>query len=295
MNNSVFTGAGVALVTPLNEKGVDFDALGRLIDFQIENGTRALLVCGTTGEAPTLNDDEHLEVVSYAAERAKKRVPVIAGTGNNNTDHAVMMSSEARKRGADALLWVSPYYNKTTQHGLIKHYQTLAASADLPAIIYNVPSRTGVDIRAKTVCELSKIENIVGIKEASGNVARAAEIISECGDRIDVFSGNDDITVPLMSIGAKGVLSVLSNIMPSENQKICRLCMEGDFASAGKMQIKFDRLIRALFCEVNPVPIKTALNLMGFRVGKLRLPLCDMTEENLEFLKSAMRENGLID
>lgn len=294
MNNSLFTGAGVALVTPLNEKGVDFDTLGRLIDFQIENGTCALLVCGTTGEAPTLNDDEHLEVVSYAAERAKKRVPVIAGTGSNNTDHAVMMSREACKRGADALLWVSPYYNKTTQHGLIKHYQTLAASVDLPAIIYNVPSRTGVDIRAKTVCELSKIENIVGIKEASGNVARAAEIISGCGDRIDVFSGNDDITVPHMSIGAKGVLSVLSNIMPSENQKMCRLCMEGDFASAGKMQIKFDRLIRALFCEVNPVPIKTALNLMGFRVGKLRLPLCDMTEENLEFLKSAMRENGLI-
>lgn len=295
MNNSVFTGAGVALVTPLNEKGVDFDALGRLIDFQIENGTQALLVCGTTGEAPTLNDDEHLETVSYAVERAKKRVPVIAGTGSNNTEHAVMMNREAYRRGADALLWVSPYYNKTTQRGLIKHYQTLAASADLPAIIYNVPSRTGVDIQAKTVCELSGIENIVGIKEASGNAARAVEIISECGDRIDVYSGNDDITVPLMSVGAKGVLSVLSNIMPAENQKMCRLCLEGDFVSAGKMQVKFDKLIRALFSEVNPIPVKTALNLMGFHAGKLRLPLCEMSAQNLEFLKSAMKENGLID
>ncbi len=295
MIDSVFTGAGVALVTPLKDNGVDFDALGKLIDFQIENGTRALLICGTTGEAPTLSDDEHLDVVAYAVERVKKRVPVIAGTGSNNTEHAVMMNREARKRGADALLWVSPYYNKTTQRGLIKHYQTLAASTDLPAIIYNVPSRTGVDIQAKTVCELSKIENIVGIKEASGNVARAAEIISECGDRIDVYSGNDDITVPLMSIGAKGVLSVLSNIMPAQTQKMCSLCLEGDFVSAGKMQIKLDRLIRALFSEVNPIPVKTALNLMGFRAGILRLPLCEMAEENLEFLKSAMRENTLID
>lgn len=186
MIDSVFTGAGVALVTPLNDNGVDFDALGKLIDFQIENGTRALLICGTTGEAPTLSDAEHLDVVAYAVECAKKRVKVIAGTGSNNTEHAVMMNREARKRGADALLWVSPYYNKTTQRGLIKHYQTLAASTDLPAIIYNVPSRTCVDIQAKTVCELSKIENIVGIKEASGNVSRAVEIISECGDRIDV-------------------------------------------------------------------------------------------------------------
>lgn len=295
MIDSVFTGAGVALVTPLNDNGVDFDALGKLIDFQIENGTRALLICGTTGEAPTLSDAEHLDVVAYAVECAKKRVPVIAGTGSNNTEHAVMMNREVRKRGADALLWVSPYYNKTTQRGLIKHYQTLAASTDLPAIIYNVPSRTCVDIQAKTVCELSKIENIVGIKEASGNVSRAAEIISECGDRIDVYSGNDDITVPLMSIGAKGVLSVLSNIMPAQTQKMCSLCLEGDFVSAGKMQIKLDRLIRALFCEVNPIPVKTALNLMGFRAGILRLPLCEMDEENLEFLKSAMRENGLID
>lgn len=294
MKKTVFTGAGVALVTPLNEKGVDYEAMGKIIDFQIENGTQALLICGTTGEAPTLDDREHLDAIAFAVERAAKRVPVIAGTGSNNTDHAVMMNKEAYKLGADALLWVSPYYNKTTQRGLIKHYQTLAASVDLPAIIYNVPSRTGVDIQAKTVCELSKTENIVGIKEATGNVARSAEIIAECGDKIDVYSGNDDITVPLMSIGAKGVLSVLSNIMPAENQKMCRLCLDGDFVSAGKMQIKLDRLIRALFSEVNPIPVKTALNLMGLNAGLLRLPLYEMAEENLEFLKSAMHENGLI-
>ena len=294
MNKSIFTGAGVALVTPMNEQGIDFDSLGKLIDFQIENGTDALIVCGTTGEAPTLEDNEHLDAIEFTVERAAKRVPVIAGTGSNNTDHAIMMNREAFKRGADGLLWVAPYYNKTTQRGLIKHYEALAASVDLPAILYNVPSRTGVDIQAKTVCELAKIENIVAIKEATGNVARAAEIISEAGDLIDVYSGNDDIIVPLMSIGAKGVISVLSNIMPYETHKMCELCLSGDVKSAGELQIKLNKITRALFCEVNPIPVKTALNLMGYNAGKLRLPLYEMAEENLEFLKAAMSELDLI-
>lgn len=294
MNKTIFTGAGVALVTPMNEKGVDYDSLGKLIDFQIEKGTDALIVCGTTGEAPTLEDNEHLDAIEYTVERAKKRVPVIAGTGSNNTDHAIMMNKEAYKRGVDGLLWVSPYYNKTTQRGLVKHYEALAASVDLPAILYNVPSRTGVDIMAKTACELAKIENIVAIKEATGDVSRAADIIAEAGDLIDVYSGNDDIIVPLMSIGAKGVISVLSNIMPYETHELCRLCLEGDFIEAGKMQIKFNKIVKALFCEVNPIPVKTALNLMGYNAGLLRLPLYEMAEDNLKFLKQAMKELDLI-
>jgi len=294
MNKTIFTGAGVALVTPMNEKGVDFDSLGKLIDFQIEKGTDALIVCGTTGEAPTLEDNEHLDAIEYTVERAKKRIPVIAGTGSNNTEHAIMMNKEAYKRGADGLLWVAPYYNKTTQRGLVKHYEALAASVDLPAILYNVPSRTGVDIAAKTVCELAKIENIVAIKEATGDVSRAADIIANAGDLIDVYSGNDDIIVPLMSIGAKGVISVLSNIMPYETHEMCRLCLDGNFIEAGKMQIKFNKIVKALFCEVNPIPVKTALNLMGYNAGLLRLPLYEMADENLEFLKQSMKELDLI-
>ena len=294
MNKTIFTGAGVALVTPMNEKGVDFDSLGKLIDFQIEKGTDALIVCGTTGEAPTLEDNEHLDAIEYTVERAKKRIPVIAGTGSNNTEHAIMMNKEAYKRGADGLLWVAPYYNKTTQRGLVKHYEALAASVDLPAILYNVPSRTGVDIAAKTVCELAKIENIVAIKEATGDVSRAADIIANAGDLIDVYSGNDDIIGPLMSIGAKGVISVLSNIMPYETHEMCRLCLDGNFIEAGKMQIKFNKIVKALFCEVNPIPVKTALNLMGYNAGLLRLPLYEMADENLEFLKQSMKELDLI-
>lgn len=294
MNKTIFTGAGVALITPMNEQGIDFDSLGKLIDFQIENGTDALIVCGTTGEAPTLEDNEHLDAIEFTVERAAKRVPVIAGTGSNNTEHAIMMNREAYKRGVDGLLWVAPYYNKTTQRGLIKHYEALAASVDLPAILYNVPSRTGVDILAKTVCELAKIENIVAIKEATGNVSRAADIIAEAGDLIDVYSGNDDIIVPLMSIGAKGVISVLSNIMPYETHEMCRMCFDGDFKTAGDMQIRLNKIIHALFCEVNPIPVKTALSLMGYNTGYMRLPLYEMAEDNLEFLESAMKELNLI-
>ncbi|MBQ6894902.1 MAG: 4-hydroxy-tetrahydrodipicolinate synthase [Clostridia bacterium] len=294
MKNTIFKGSATALVTPINETGVDFDALKSLVEFQIENGTDALVICGTTGEAPTLEDGEHLDAIECAVSCTKGRIPIIAGTGSNNTDHAIMMNKEAQKRGADGLLWVTPYYNKTTQRGLIKHYEALASSTDLPAILYNVPSRTGVDIKPETVEALSKIPNIVAIKEATGDVARACDIISRCGDNIDVYSGNDDIIVPLMSIGASGVISVLSNIAPKETHDMCALCLEGDFKKAGDMQIKYFNLVKALFCEVNPIPVKTALNLMGKNAGKLRLPLYEMEEKNLEFLKSEMKALNLI-
>jgi len=294
MNNTIFTGSATALVTPLNDKGVDFDALENTIEFQIKNGTDALVICGTTGEAPTLDDSEHLDAIECAVNTAKKRIPIIAGTGSNNTDHAIMMNKEAQKRGADALLWVTPYYNKTSQRGLIKHYEALAASCDLPGILYNVPSRTGVDILPETVETLSKIENIVAIKEATGNIARACDIIARCGDSIDVYSGNDDVIVPIMSVGGKGVISVLSNILPKETHDMCMLCLDGDFLAAGNLQIKYFNLIKALFCEVNPVPVKTAMNLMGFNAGKLRLPLYEMEEKNLEFLKQEMKKLNLI-
>lgn len=294
MKNSIFTGSATALVTPINDKGVDFDALKTIVEFQIKNGTDALVVCGTTGEAPTLDDSEHLDAIECVVSASGGRIPVIAGTGSNNTDHAIMMNKEAKKRGADALLWVTPYYNKTTQRGLVKHYEALAASVDLPAILYNVPSRTGVDIKSETVEELSKIENIVAIKEATGDVARSAEIIARCGERIDVYSGNDDIIVPLMSIGAKGVISVLSNIMPAETHNLCELCLEGNFVEAGKKQLCLFNLVKALFSEVNPIPVKTAMNLMGLNAGKLRLPLYEMEEKNLEFLKSEMKKFNLI-
>lgn len=294
MKKTIFTGAGTALVTPFNEKGVDFDAYGRIIDFQIENGADALIVCATTGEAPTLDDDEHLEAISFAVDRVKKRIPVIAGTGSNNTAHAIMMNKEAERRGADALLWVSPYYNKATQKGLLIHYKELAASTSLPAIIYNVPSRTGVNVKPETIEELSYIENICGVKEASGDVSVAVDILRRCEDRIDVYSGNDDIIVPLMSVGAKGVISVLSNVMPRETHEMCSLCFEGKFKEATSMQLEYFGFIKALFSEVNPIPVKTAMNLMGLSAGKLRLPLCEMTDENLEKLKSEMKKLALI-
>ncbi len=295
MKKTLFKGSATALVTPLNEKGVDFDALEDIIENQIQNGTDALVICGTTGEAPTLEDGEHLDAVECAVSAAKGRIPVIAGTGSNNTAHAVMMNKEAQRIGADGLLWVTPYYNKTTQRGLCEHYKTLAASTDLPAILYNVPGRTGVDIKPETVEKLSKIENIVAIKEATGDVARACDIIARCGDNIDVYSGNDDIIVPLMSIGAKGVISVLSNIMPRETHDLCMLCLEDRFAEAGVLQAKYFNLIKALFCEVNPIPVKTAMNLMGMKAGLLRLPLYEMEEKNLGFLKAEMIKLGLLD
>ncbi|MBQ4527767.1 MAG: 4-hydroxy-tetrahydrodipicolinate synthase [Clostridia bacterium] len=294
MKKTIFEGSATALVTPINDKGVNYDALEKIIDFQIKNGTDALVICGTTGEAPTLEDNEHLGAIECAVSCAKGKIPVIAGTGSNNTAHAVMMNKEAQNLGADAVLWVAPYYNKSTQRGLVKHYETLAASTDLPAILYNVPSRTGSDIKPETVCELSKVENIVAIKEATGDLARCVEIIAKCGDNIDVYSGNDDIIVPMMSVGAKGVISVLSNICPKETHDMCDFALKGDYANASRLQLKYFNLVKALFCEVNPIPVKTAMNIMGFDAGELRLPLYEMEDKNLEVLRSEMKKLNLI-
>lgn len=294
MKKTIFKGSATALVTPINEKGVNFDALEKMIEFQIAQNTDALVICGTTGEAPTLEDSEHLDAIECAVSVSKGRIPVIAGTGSNNTAHAIMMNKEAQKRGADALLWVAPYYNKSTQRGLVKHYQALAASTDLPAILYNVPSRTGSDIKAETVEKLSKVENIVAIKEASGDVARSVDIIARCGENIDVYSGNDDIIVPMMSIGAKGVISVLSNVVPKDTHEMCMHCLNGDYEKATELQLKYFSLVKALFCEVNPIPVKTAMNLMGFDAGILRLPLYEMEEKNFNLLKEIMKSHGLI-
>ena len=294
MKKSVFTGAGVAIVTPMKNNVVDFDALEKLIEFQIENSTDAIVVCGTTGEAPTLEDNEHLDVIEYCVEKVNKRIPVIAGTGSNNTAHAIMMNKEAEKRGADGLLWVSPYYNKATQNGLVEHYTELAKSTSLPAILYNVPSRTSVNILPETIEKLADIENIVAVKEASGKVEQAVEIIKRCGDKMDVYSGNDDITVPIMSIGGKGVISVLSNILPKETHLMCKYALDGDFKTAGDMQVKYYDLIKLLFKEVNPIPVKAALNLMGLIEKDIRLPLVPMSENNLNLLREEMKNVGIL-
>lgn len=294
MKKSVFTGAGVAIVTPMKNNLVDFDALEKLIEFQIDNLTDAIVVCGTTGEAPTLEDGEHLDVIEFCVNKVNGRIPVIAGTGSNNTAHAIMMNKEAEKRGADGLLWVAPYYNKATQAGLVEHYTTLAKSTSLPSILYNVPSRTGVNILPETVEKLADIENIVAVKEASGKVEQAIEIINRCGDKIDVYSGNDDITVPIMSVGGKGVISVLSNILPKETHLMCKYALDGDFKAAGNLQIKYYNLINLLFKEVNPIPVKAALNLMGMIENDIRLPLIPMSDNNRQLLKEEMINLNII-
>lgn len=294
MKTVIFEGAATALITPFNENGIDYDAFAGLIDFQAEGSVSALVICGTTGEASALDDDEHIEAIRFAKEYAKGRMKIIAGTGSNNTAHAVMMSKEAEKCGADGLLWVTPYYNKTTQRGLIRHYETLAAATELPAILYNVPSRTGVDIKPETAEQLSKIDNIVAIKEATGSLARTVELISRCGDNLTVYSGNDDVIVPMMSVGAKGVISVLSNVMPAETEKMCRLCLDGNYTEAAAMQVKFYPLIKALFSEVNPIPAKEAMALMGKCSPLLRLPLYEMEEKNKAVLIDEMKKLGLI-
>lgn len=294
MKNTVFTGAGVALITPFNEKGVDFDKLGEIIDFQIENGTDSIVVCGTTGEPATMPDDEHLSVIEYAVARVNGRVPLIAGTGGNDTAHCTRLSVEAQKLGVDALLLVTPYYNKTSQKGLQKHFETVADAVSIPMILYNVPSRTGLNISVKCMKELAKRENIVGLKEASGNLSFTMEMMKECGDMIDIYSGNDDMIVPLLSIGCKGVISVLSNVMPRQTHDICDLYFKGKTEESRKLQLELLDLIKALFVEVNPIPVKTAMNLMGMNVGNLRLPLYDMEDKNLEILKESLKKHGLI-
>ncbi len=292
--NTVFTGAGVAIITPFKNDKIDYDALGRIIDFQINNGTDAIVVCGTTGEASTLSDEEHIDAIAYTVDRVAKRVPVIAGAGSNDTKYAVWLSKEARQAGADALLHVTPYYNKATPKGLIRHFLTIADATDIPTILYNVPSRTGCNITLPVYKELAKHPNIVATKEASGNLSAIAEIANECGDDLDIYSGNDDQIVPLLSLGAKGVISVLSNVMPKETHDICRLYFDGKVKESSELQLKLLDLINTLFIEVNPVPVKAAMNLMGYCSEEIRLPLCEMEDSHLEKLRSVMKKHSLI-
>ncbi len=292
---SIFTGAGVAIVTPMTETGeVNYKKLGELLDYQIENGTDSIIICGTTGEASTLTHEEHLETIRYAIDKVAKRIPVIAGTGSNCTDTAVYLSQEAEKYGADGLLLVSPYYNKATQKGLIAHFTKIANSVKIPVILYNIQGRTGVNITPETIAYLAhNVENIVAVKEASGNISQVAKIAQLAGDELDIYSGNDDQIVPLLSLGGKGVISVLSNIAPKETHDIVAKYMEGDVAGSLALQLKAIPLIEQLFCEVNPIPVKAALNLMGWEVGPLRMPLTTMEEEHQKKLKEAMAAFGI--
>ncbi len=290
---TLFTGAATALITPFDEGGVNFSALGNIIDYQIDNGIDALVICGTTGEAATMPDKEHLSVIDFAVKRAGGRVPIIAGTGSNDTSHCVELSKEAQNLGADGLLITTPYYNKATQKGLIMHYDKVLEHTNLPIILYNVPSRTGMSYAISTICELAKDERIVGVKEASGNIAYTTELACACPE-LDLYSGNDDMIVPVLSLGGKGVISVLSNVAPKETHDLCQKWFDGEIEESRKMQFKYLELINSLFCEVNPIPVKTAMNMMGFEAGKLRLPLCEMEPKNYERLKNAMTACGLI-
>mgnify|MGYP000599232735 CR=1 FL=1 len=292
---SVFTGAGVAIITPMKANGeVNYDKLGEFLDYQINNSTDAIIICGTTGEASTLTHEEHVETIRFAADYVKKRVPVIAGTGSNCTETAVWLSQEAQKAGVDGCLVVTPYYNKATQNGLIAHYTAIAESVKLPIVLYNVPSRTGCNIQPQTAVYLAKnVENIVAIKEASGDISQVATLMQMADGCIDLYSGNDDQIVPMMSLGAKGVISVLSNVAPKETHDIVALYNEGKVKESCDLQLKALPLIHALFSEVNPIPVKKALNLMGKEVGPLRGPLSEMEEEHAAKLAEEMKKFGI--
>lgn len=293
---AVFTGAGVAIVTPFKENGeVNYEKFAELIEFQITNGTDAIIVCGTTGESSTLSHEEHLEVIRFCIEKVAGRIPVVAGTGSNSTETAVFLSKEAEDAGADALLLVTPYYNKATQNGLFAHFKAVADSVKIPCILYNVPSRTGCNIMPETAVRLCcEVENIVGIKEASGNISQVAKLMSLAKGRVDLYSGNDDQIVPLLSLGGKGVISVLSNVAPRQTHEICAKYFAGDTAGSAEEQLRAIPLCDALFCEVNPIPVKKALNLMGKEAGTLRMPLTEMEEANAAKLEKAMKEYGIL-
>ncbi len=292
---SIFVGSGVAIVTPFNNDGsVNYDSLGKMIDFQIDNGTDAIVICGTTGEASTLSDDEQIETIKYAVDRTNKRIPVIAGAGSNDTKHGVELCKRAQNVGADGLLIVTPYYNKTTQKGLKKYFESMAGSVDIPVIMYSVKGRTGLNIAPKTVKELSKVDNIVAIKEASGDISQVAEIAALCGDDIDIYSGNDDQILPVLSLGGKGVISVLANVAPRDTHDMVAKFLKGDIEGAKKLQLNALELINDLFIEVNPIPVKAALNMMGSNAGVYREPLVEMEEENYAKLQNAMKNYGLI-
>lgn len=293
---AVFTGAGVAIVTPFKENGeVNYEKFAELLEFQIKEGTDAVIVCGTTGEASTLTHEEHLDVIKYCVEKVNGRIPVIAGTGSNCTQTAAYLSIEAENYGVDALLTVTPYYNKATQKGLFNHFKAIADSVKIPMILYNVPSRTGCNILPETVVKLcTEVENIVGVKEASGNISQVAKLMSLAEGRVDLYSGNDDQIVPLLALGGKGVISVLSNVAPKETHDICEKYFRGDVAGSRDLQLKAIELCDALFCEVNPIPVKKALNLMNMEAGPLRMPLSDMDETNVPRLEKAMKGFGIL-
>lgn len=292
---AIFEGSGVAIVTPFKTDGsVNHEKLEELIDFQIKNGTDSIIICGTTGEAPTLTKEEHLDCISTAVKATNKRVPVIAGTGSNDTDYGVRLTKKAKELGVDGTLQITPYYNKCTQNGLVAHFGEIAKAADLPMIVYSVAGRTGVNINADTAAKLAKIDNIVGIKEASGNITQVADIAAQCGPDFDIYSGNDDQIVPLLSLGGKGVISVVANILPKETHDIVRLFLDGNTAGSRDLQLKYLKLIHLLFCEVNPIPVKAALNMMGWDVGGCRLPLTPMEDAHAALLKNELQGLKLI-
>ena len=291
---TIFTGAATAIITPFKNGAIDYEAFGALIDKQIAAGIDGIVVAGTTGEAATLTHEEHCDLLRYSVEKVAGRVPVIAGTGSNDTAYGIELSRYACEVGCDALLLVTPYYNKATPKGLIKNFLATAEATDKPIILYNVPSRTGVNITMPVYRELAKHERIVAVKEASGNLSAIAQLIDECGDALDVYSGNDDQIVPIMSLGGKGVISVVSGILPKETHDICAACLAGDFKTGAALQLKYLKLINTLFCEVNPVPVKAASALLGLCNGELRLPLCEIGDENREKLRAVMQKHGLI-
>lgn len=293
--NPIFQGAATALVTPLNENGIDYNFFGKLIDWQIEQGINALVVAGTTGESSTLSDEEHRDAISFCVERTAGRVPVIAGTGSNNTEYAISLSRFACQAGADALLVVTPYYNKATQNGLIRMYNAIADASTKPLIVYNVPSRTGVNIEPATYAAMADHPNIAAIKEANGNISKIVETAALVGDRMDIYSGNDDQIVPILSMGGSGVISVLSNVMPAQTAEICSRFFAGDVAGSAALQCQLMPLIQALFCEVNPIPVKAAMAAMGYCENYLRMPLSPMESAHFQTLAGIMRSHGLID
>lgn len=294
MKKILFEGCATAIATPFTESGVNYEEFGRLIDFQIEEGIDALVVCGTTGESATMTDDERKETFSFAVKKVAGRVPVIIGTGSNCTRTAIELTKYAESIGADGALVVTPYYNKATQGGLIEHYKAIASSTNLPIIVYSVPSRTGLNVLPSTCLELSKIPNIVAIKEASGNLSQVAEIAALCGDNLTIYSGNDDQILPVLSVGGKGVISVLSNVAPKKASKMVHDYLSGNFEAAKKAQLEAIGLINALFCEVNPIPVKAALNMLGYNFGTPRLPLTPLSEKNMAILRQELQNYGLL-
>jgi len=294
VKKNVFAGAGVALITPFKDGNVDYKALKTILEQQIAGGTDAIIACGTTAEAATLSDAEHKAIISFCVEKVNGRIPVIAGTGSNHTDYAIELTKFAKQEGADGVLLVTPYYNKASQKSLVKHFQMIAECADIPNILYNVPSRTGLNISLDAYHTLAEHPNIVATKEASGNLSFIMQVLESCGDKLAVYSGNDDQIVPLMSVGAIGVISVLSNIMPRETREMAHLCLQGRFKEAAELQLKYLALTNGLFMQVNPIPVKTAMAKMGYCTAEMRMPLCEMDDADNEKLFDLMRKAGLI-